>query len=122
MLSGSLFHYFSAIDNITAVRFIVWACTFATIMISTIVDIWAKRKMYRAVRLLACIYLGHAAVMLARVVIITTSIDSYSWHSTWTHTQIMLDDIAFISTAFCFLMLISERLLQVVVPTVQGTG
>ncbi len=112
--AAGLLYFFSAVYDIIEIRFVLWACLFSTIMPLTIRDVWPQRQDYRSIRLLACIYLSYTVLLIVRIILFIALPPENPWSSSWNHTLILINNMTFIATAFCFLMLISERLLHVI--------
>ncbi len=108
-------HWLTEVHDIIQIRIVLYTLSLSGIMALIVREIRPMIKTYRALRLLSSLFIIYIGILLARMIILTTLHFSNTWNSFINALFVLCTNMFFIGFAFCYIMLISERLLQVVV-------
>ncbi len=108
-------HWLTAVHDIIQIRIMLYTLSLSGIMALIVREIRPMTKTYRALRLLSFLFILYICILIVRMFILTLLTFSNTWGSFINALFVLFTNMFFIGFAFCYIMLISERLLQVIV-------
>lgn len=115
-LSGAAvgLHWFLSVHDLMQVRIALYSTFLVTIMLLTLLNMRDMVGKYRAIRLLSVLYAFYLTMFLTRAALLLLMDFADAWGSIVNVVFLLMNNMFFIAFAFCFIMMVSERLLHVV--------
>lgn len=112
--TGSALYVFAAVVDIIQIRIVIYSLYLSVVMVLTLTDIRSGSKTYRTIRLISTLYIIYISILILRAVVLILLPIENPWESNYNNIFICFHNMAYIAIACCFMILISERLLNVV--------